>query len=189
MLGHTFMGVDVYYVVHWFFIYSILGWTIESVYMSFCNKKLTNRGFIRGPICPIYGVGALTVYFVLRPFAGNYLELFVFGSLMATAIEFCTAKIMIRVFGGVWWDYNEKPFNYQGIICLESSIVWGLYSVFEFWFLQSFVERIVKSYPVMFGRILGIGLISYYLFAFCTKIYHNRKESQDEGSGGIFYIS
>ena len=126
MLGHTFMGVDVYYVVHWFFIYSILGWTIESVYMSFCNKKLTNRGFIRGPICPIYGVGALTVYFVLRPFAGNYLELFVFGSLMATAIEFCTAKIMIRVFGGVWWDYNEKPFNYQGIICLESSIVWGL---------------------------------------------------------------
>ena len=75
------MGVDVYYVVHWFFIYSILGWTIESIYMSFCNKKLTNRGFIRGPICPIYGVGALTVYFVLRPFAGNYLELFVFGSL------------------------------------------------------------------------------------------------------------
>ena len=61
--------------------------------------------------------------------------------------------------------------------------------MFEFWFLQSFVERIVKSYPVMFGRILGFILISYYLFAFCTKIYHNRKESQDEGNGGIFYIS
>ena len=57
------LGTDVYHIIQWFLIYSILGWVVESIYMSICNRRLTNRGFVKGPICPIYGVGALTVYF------------------------------------------------------------------------------------------------------------------------------
>ena len=59
-------GIDGYEVVMWFLTYSMMGWLVESIYMSFCNHKITNRGFAKGPFCPIYGFGALTVFFVLH---------------------------------------------------------------------------------------------------------------------------
>ncbi len=64
-------GIDGYEVVMWFLTYSMMGWLVESIYMSFCNHKITNRGFAKGPFCPIYGFGALTVFFVLRPYSDN----------------------------------------------------------------------------------------------------------------------
>ena len=72
------LGTDLYHIVQWFLIYSMLGWLVESIYMSVCNRKLTNRGFMRGPMCPIYGVGALTVYFLLRPVCHNIFLLYFF---------------------------------------------------------------------------------------------------------------
>ena len=92
------LGTDVYHIVQWFFIYSILGWVVESIYMSFCNKKWTNRGFIHGPICPIYGVGALTVYFILKPFSHNYIIVYFCGTILATTLEYITAIIMQKIF-------------------------------------------------------------------------------------------
>ena len=59
-------GTDLYHIIHWFLIYSLMGWIVESIYMSLCNRKLTNRGFMSSPICPIYGVGALTLYFIFK---------------------------------------------------------------------------------------------------------------------------
>ena len=91
-------GMDSYQVVWWFLTYSILGWAVESLYMSFCNRKLTNRGFAKGPFCPIYGVGALTVYFLLRRYESNTLLLFIYGSVLATTLEFLTALLMLRIF-------------------------------------------------------------------------------------------
>lgn len=169
MWNYELLGTDIYHIVHWFFVYSIIGWILESTYMSFCNKKLTNRGFIKGPICPIYGVGALSVYFLLRPFEGNYLVLYALGSILATSLEYVTALIMIQVFGSVWWDYSEKPFNYKGILCLESSIAWGFYTVFMFGFLQKFVVAVVNGYSYQIGLPLGKIVIAYFLldFSYC----------------------
>ena len=110
------LETDVYHIISWFLVYSILGWGVESLYMSFCNKKWTNRGFIHGPICPIYGVGALTVFFILRPFSENYFVLYFCGMILATTLEYITGVVMQRVFGCIWWDYNDKPFNYKGIL-------------------------------------------------------------------------
>ena len=76
------LGTDFYHIIQWFLVYGILGWIVESVYMSICNRKLTNRGFTHGPICPIYGCGALTVYFLLRPFAGNLVLLYIMGCII-----------------------------------------------------------------------------------------------------------
>ena len=69
-------GIDGYEVVMWFLTYSMMGWLVESIYMSFCNHKIRNRGFAKGPFCPIYGFGALTVFFVLRPYSDNSILLF-----------------------------------------------------------------------------------------------------------------
>ena len=77
------------------------------------------------------------------------------GSILATFIEYVTAILMNRLFGEIWWDYNDKPFNYKGILCLESSIAWGIYTVILFVFLQGFVEGIVNRIPFTIGRTIG----------------------------------
>lgn len=173
-------GFDSYHVILWFLTYSILGWVVESIYMSICNKKLTNRGFATGPFCPIYGVGALTVFFALRPYSNNGLVLFILGSLLATTIEFLTAVIMKRVFGEIWWNYNEKPFNYKGVLCLESSIAWGFYTLFLFLFLQRFVEGVVSRIPIQAGKIVGSVLLIVFTIDFLHSLYVEKKEDIPE---------
>lgn len=173
-------GIDGYEVVMWFLTYSMMGWLVESIYMSFCNHKITNRGFAKGPFCPIYGFGALTVFFILRPYSDNSILLFFLGSFLATTLEFLTALVMKRIFGEIWWDYHEKPFNYRGIICLESSIAWGFYTLFLFMFLQNIVAAFVAMIPVRVGRAIGNLILIGYIMDFSATIYRQKKENLQE---------
>ena len=173
-------GIDGYEVVMWFLTYSMMGWLVESIYMSFCNHKITNRGFAKGPYCPIYGFGALTVFFILRPYSDNSILLFFLGSFLATTLEFLTALVMKRIFGEIWWDYHEKPFNYRGIICLESSIAWGFYTLFLFMFLQNIVAAFVAMIPVRAGRVIGNLILIGYIMDFSATIYRQKKENLQE---------
>lgn len=173
-------GIDGYEVVMWFLTYSIMGWLVESIYMSFCNHKITNRGFAKGPFCPIYGFGALTVFFILRPYSDNSILLFFLGSFLATTLEFLTALVMKHIFGEIWWDYHEKPFNYRGIICLESSIAWGFYTLFLFMFLQNIVAALVAMIPVRAGRVIGNLILIGYIMDFSATIYRQKKENLQE---------
>ena len=173
-------GIDGYEVVMWFLTYSMMGWLVESIYMSFCNHKITNRGFAKGPFCPIYGFGALTVFFILRPYSDNSILLFFLGSFLATTLEFLTALVMKRIFGEIWWDYHEKPFNYRGIICLESSIAWGFYTLFLFMFLQNIVAAFVGMIPVRAGRVIGNLILIGYIMDFSATIYRQKKENLRE---------
>ncbi len=168
-------GYSVYRMMFWFFAYSILGWIVESIYMSICNKKLTNRGFIHGPICPIYGIGGLSVHIILSRFAGNYVALYIVGALLATSLEFLTAKLMIRVFGFVWWDYSNKPFNYKSIICLESTIAWGFYTIMEFAFLQKIVFRFIDLVPEHYGKPIIVGICIYFLIDMSYCLLHAKR--------------
>lgn len=161
-------GTDVYHLVAAFVVYSMLGWLVESIYMSFCNKKLTNRGFAKGPFCPIYGFGAVACYLLLSPLKGQYVKLYFIGAVLATIFEYLVGRCMIRLFGELWWDYNEKPFNYQGIICLESTIAWGFYAVGIVGFLHGQVFRMIDYVNVDMGIrivsvILGIVTIDYII--------------------------
>lgn len=168
-------GESVYHMLFWFFTYSILGWMVESVYMSFCNKKLTNRGFIHGPICPIYGFGGVGVHIALRHFAGNYIALYITGAMLATALEFCTARLMIRCFGFVWWDYSNKPWNYKSIICLESTVAWGFYTILEFAVLQKLVFHFMYMVPERIGQFAVIGIAVYFLIDMGYCLHRARK--------------
>ena len=154
-------GTDVYHLVAAFVIYSILGWLVESIYMSFCNRKITNRGFGRGPFCPIYGFGAVIGYLVLSPFKGHYVKIYLVGAVLATIFEYLVGRCMIRVLGELWWDYNDKPFNYQGIICLESTIAWGFYGIGVVYFVQERIYHLVDRFSISTGiRLLEIILIA-----------------------------
>lgn len=176
---------DIYHIVQWFFIYSILGWCVESIYMSFCERKPMNRGFIFGPICPIYGFGALGAYFLLKPLENNYVLLYLFGSIGATFFEFLVAKLMIHIFGTVWWDYHEKPFNYQGIICLESTLAWGLYTICLFGFLHKGVMALANTYPYRIGCIGAGVLMLYYLIDFTIHLCIAKKDEMPEAVRGL----
>ena len=178
-LFHT----DVYHLFAFFVIYSILGWVVESIYMSLCNRKLTNRGFTTSPFCPIYGFGGLGCYIFLSPLAGNVVELYIAGAVCATVFEYAVARLMQRLFGEVWWDYNDKPFNYQGIVCLESTVAWGFYAIGIVGFLNGFIMIQVDRIPMDMGIRIGKGIMMVVMVDF---IYHlivalgiNMKEYRD----------
>ncbi len=160
------LGTDVYHLVAAFVIYSILGWTVESIYMSFCNRKLTNRGFAKSPFCPIYGFGGVLGYLILSPLAGQYVKLYFAGAILATIFEFLVGLMMIKFLGQLWWDYKDKPFNYKGILCLESTIAWGFYALGIVGIVHNRINRVIDVVDVNTGQkivmlILTIVLIDY----------------------------
>lgn len=154
------VGVDLYHLVAAFVLYSMLGWLVESIYMSFCNKKITNRGFGRGPFCPIYGFGAVSCYLILGPLKGQYLKVYLIGALLATIFEYIVGRGMIKLLGELWWDYNEKPLNFQGIICLESTIAWGFYAIGVVHFVHGAIIGLVD----IVNPYVGTALICLILF-------------------------
>lgn len=177
-------GTDIYHLVSAFILYSMLGWLVESIYMSLCNRKLTNRGFAKGPFCPIYGFGGVIGYLVLRPLAGNYVGLYFTGAVLATVFEFLVGKLMLRLFGEVWWDYHDKPYNYKGIICLESTVAWGVYAVIIIMFLNARLMNFIDSYSFHMGLRICKLILCWAVIDF---IYHllaaldiNMKEYRDK---------
>lgn len=154
MWDRQFFGTDLYHLVAAFIAYSMLGWLLESIYMSFCNRKMTNRGFGKGPFCPIYGFGAVIGYILLSPFKGNYFGIYIIGALSATLFEYLVGITMIKFLGSLWWDYHDKPFNYKGIICLESTLAWGFYAVGIVYFLQNALYGLVDHIHRKVGIII-----------------------------------
>jgi uncharacterized membrane protein len=156
--NYYFAGYDLYHLVSCFFLFSVIGWMVESIYISLCKKKLTNRGFMKGPCCPIYGFGATVGYIILHPFADHIVVLYLVGAFVATVFEYLVALLMKKLFGEFWWDYNNKFCNYKGMICLESTLAWGMYAVIIITFLFDKVMSFVDKYPTAWG-IKTIALI------------------------------
>lgn len=104
MWTHAVYGTDLYHFIQWFILYSFMGWVVESIYMSFCNRKLTNRGFAFSPFCPIYAVGALSVYGMLRPLEGQYVVLYLGVRFLLrrwNILRQCLCAICLDRFGGI----------------------------------------------------------------------------------------
>lgn len=118
--------------IFYFFFYSFIGWFFESCYCSIRPKKWINRGFLRGPVCPIYGTGGLVMMICLVPLRHlteslylNELLIFIAGAILCDIVEFMTSYIMEKLFNARWWDYSNKKFNIQGRICLTHTFYWG----------------------------------------------------------------
>ncbi len=109
-----------------FFIYGFLGWCLEVVYVAITSRAVQNRGFLHGPICPIYGVGMLGVLMALSPIRENLFLLFLGGMFICSSVELLGGWVLDKLFHMRWWDYSERKFNVNGYICLRFSIIWGL---------------------------------------------------------------
>lgn len=112
-----------------FLCYSFLGWACETVYCSIGKRKFVNRGFLNGPLCPVYGFGALAVLYFLRPVSDNIPLLFVSGMVLTSVIEYITGYLLEKLFATKWWDYSSRRFNIHGRVCLRNSLMFGALSV------------------------------------------------------------
>ena len=113
-------------ILWYFYIYGFLGWCSEVAFAAVAHGKFVNRGFLNGPVCPIYGFGMSLVLLVLLPFSDNIPLLFIGGALLTSAIELVGGWALKKFFHTTWWDYSDQPFNLGGYICLKFSILWGL---------------------------------------------------------------
>ena len=124
------------YLFALFVVYSFVGWVCEVVYCSILERKFVNRGFLYGPLCPVYGFGALLVVYLLEPFSGNVAVLFAMAVLVTSALEYATGLFLETAFGTTWWDYSGYRFNLHGRICLLNSLLFGAMSVVGVRFLH-----------------------------------------------------
>lgn len=166
MWNFRIAGIELYFLLGWFWIYCFLGWVWESCYMSVMERRLVNRGFVNGPFLTIYGFGAVSVYLILRPLERQWPLLFLCGALLATILEFLTAVVLEAVFHTSWWDYTEKKWNFQGKICPESTVCWGFFTLLMFYVLQPGVSWAVCQINMRTGKVLILVITVIYCFDF-----------------------
>lgn len=143
------------YLYLWFFIiYAFIGWCTEVVYAAVSTGKLVNRGFLNGPVCPIYGFGVLAVISVLTPVKNNLLLLYAGSVVMTSAIEFFSGWILEKAFNHKWWDYSEFPFNIKGYICLKFSLAWGTACLLVISAIHPLVQNFVSYINIEIGKIM-----------------------------------
>ena len=150
-----------YTVIQWlffFYFYCFFGWCFESTYVSIKSRKLTNRGFMRGPFLPIYGSGAIMMLVVSMPFHDNIVLTYIAGCIGATALEYVTGVTMEALFKVRYWDYSKNKFNFQGHICLGSTLAWGVLTIVMTEFVHVPVERFVLSIPSQVLTIITLVL-------------------------------
>jgi len=139
-----------YTIVQWicfFFIYGFLGWCYESAYVSIKHKQWVNRGFVRGPLLPLYGSGAILLLFVTIPFRESLFLMFVSGAIGATILEYVTGVAMEALFKVRYWDYSKRKFNFQGHICLAATTLWGVFAIVIVKVVHRPIENLVMSLP------------------------------------------
>lgn len=135
-----------------FIVYAFFGWCCECVYCSVPAGKFINRGFLNGPICPVYGFGAVIVIHALRPLGNHVLLTFFGGMLLTSALEYLTSVLLEKLFHLSWWDYSKRKFNLHGRICLLNSTLFGLLCVFAVHVVDPWVSGCIHalSVPALF---------------------------------------
>ncbi len=151
----------------YFFFYSFLGWIWESCYVSICTRKLTNRGFLTGPMLPIYGSGAIVMLCATYPVQSSDIGVFFLGMFAATLLEYITGVIMEALFQVRYWDYSDKKFNIQGHICLSSSLAWGVFTLLLIRVVHPYVVSLLEQIPqnICFGALIVITIVFSIDFA------------------------
>lgn len=168
-----------YTEVMFFLIYSFLGWSAEVIFFTVTRGRFVNRGFLNGPVCPIYGFGVILVVFCLTPLKDNLLLLF-FGSVFLTsALEFLTGLVLELLFHEKWWDYSKEPFNIKGYICVRMSLLWGFACLLIVHVFHPLVEKFVNWIPLPVGYtavgVLGAAFLAdcIYTFIQVCHVRHN----------------
>ena len=141
------------FLLFWFF--SILGWILEVIVCSICDKKLVNRGFLIGPYCPIYGFGSLIMLFI-SPFKDYLFVCFIMALTLCSVLEYFASYLMEKLFKVRWWDYSNDAFNINGRICLRNAIAFGALGVIFTRYLDPLYYDLINSLNDSTIKIIAI---------------------------------
>ena len=158
----TVCGFSLYQVFAYFLIYSCLGWCLEVIYAAVTTGQLINRGFLNGPVCPIYGFGMVIVLFALTPLSHSLLLLYLGGVILPSALELVGGWALYKLYHTRWWDYSDYPFNIGGYICLEFSLLWGVGTLIVMKLVHPIIANAVALIPPLVGLILMFLLYAIY---------------------------
>lgn len=178
----TIAGMTLYEIGWYFLIYSVIGWMLEVVYHAVTLGKVINRGFLNGPVCPVYGFGVLAVFAmcnIIGDLGGtgqsmsevNSFYIFIGGTILASAVELIAGWLLFHCFHARWWDYSNKPFNLGGYICPQFSLLWGLGAVLIVRVAHPGIDQISASYiPERIGIPILLVLYAIYLADFLVTV-------------------
>lgn len=130
-----------------FYLYCMLGWCFESTVVSVGQRRLVNRGFLRGPMLPIYGFGAVILLHVSLPLKQHPVRLYLASMIAATVFEYIVGVVMEKIFKVKYWDYSKQRFQFQGYICLRSSLCWGFLGLILTSVIHPPIENLVLGLP------------------------------------------
>ena len=155
-------GFSLYHILAYFLIYSCIGWCLEVIYAAATTGQLVNRGFLNGPVCPIYGFGMIIVLFALTPLQHSILLLYIGGVILPSALELVGGWALYKLYHTRWWDYSDFPFNIGGYICLEFCLLWGVGTLVVMRIVHPAVADLVDLIPPLVGVILMCFLYAVY---------------------------
>ena len=171
-----------------FFVYAFLGWCTEVSFAALTSGKFVNRGFLNGPVCPIYGCGAVIVLYCLEPLKNSLFWLFVGSVILTSALEWVTGFVLEKMFHQRWWDYSDMPGNIGGYICPLFSILWGFACLFVVKLLHPSILFVIHLIPHTAGIvilvILAVILLVDIIATVRTIAGINRRLSQIDDMAG-----
>ena len=160
------LGYSIYELLWLFFIYAFFGWCIEVVFCGLNEGHFINRGFLNGPVCPIYGVGGVIVVLCLTPIKDNIFLLFVGSALLTSILELITGFALDKIFHARWWDYTDMPFNIGGYICLKFSIYWGFVCIA----LMKGIHPVILGFVRFIPHMLGLVAVVFFAAVFVADV-------------------
>lgn len=143
-----------------------MGWVMEVIYTYITDHKLINRGFLIGPVCPIYGVGLMLITSLLKEYTNKPLVLFILAITICMVVEYFTSYILEKIFNARWWDYSQHRFNINGRICLETTIPFGIGGLGVMYIINPAITKLLMIPSHKLTIILG----SIFLVIFITDI-------------------
>ena len=152
-------------VCQWFLYftaYSILGWACETFYCSVGNRKFVNRGFLNGPVCPVYGFGAVLMILLLQSTEKNLVALFLSGMMVTTVLEYLTSVLLEKLFHMKWWDYSRYKFQINGRVCLLNSLMFGGLSVILMRVLHPWISGLIARIPTSLLPWISLGILAVF---------------------------
>lgn len=166
-----------YHWITFFYIYCFFGWIFESTYVSLKSRRFVNRGFLRLPMLPLYGTGAVMMLWFSLPVKDNLFLVYLAGVVAATILEYATGYVMERLFKMKYWDYSNQPFNLNGYICLSSSIAWGFLTIF----LTDVIHKPIANAVLQMNPVVEFTFIGIISILFVSDSVKSTREALDLG--------
>lgn len=162
-----------------FIIYSFLGWVIEVTHVALHTKKIINRGFLLGPIIPIYGFSSVIMVLYLSNYKDNPLTIFLLAVTICSFIEYMVSYIMEKIFDARWWDYSNRKFNVNGRICLTNAFLFGVLSLLLIYIINPYLESIILKLDIKFLNTITFILLVLFIIDFIISNYVTFKLKDD----------